>query len=336
MRHPAADDDGGKTTMWEALADQLVYGLLGLEAGARMTRTLHFFVHEVAKIGILLVAVTHLMGLVNALLPVERVREIIASGRLRGGEHLAASSFGAVTPFCSCSSVPLFIGFLQGGIPLGVTFSFLITSPLVNEVALAVFLGSFGWKVMALYAGSGILLGTALGAILGRFDLERHVESWIRDATTCSEGGCDGRDASRPPWSAVMRRVSREAMDITRGVVPYVVAGVAVGAAVHGWVPDGMFDAWLGEGNPLAVPLAVVAAVPLYAGASGVIPIIESLVAKGIPLGTALAFMMGVVGLSLPEALMLKKVMRPRLLATFFGSVAACIVLVGYGFNVLF
>ena len=321
--------------MWEWLADQLVHGLLDLEAGARTAQALHFFVHEVLKIGFLLVVVTHLMGLVNALLPVERVREVIASGRLRGGENLAASTFGAVTPFCSCSSIPLFIGFLQGGIPLGVTFSFLITSPLVNEVAVAIFLGTFGWKVTVLYAASGILLGTVLGAVLGRFDLERFVEEWVRDAAARSSSA--SRDGGSPaPWPDLLRRVSADAMEITRGVAPYVVAGVAVGAAVHGWVPAGMFDAWLGEGNPLAVPAAVLAAVPMYAGASGVIPIIEALVAKGIPLGTALAFMMGVVGLSLPEALMLKKVMRPRLLATFFGSVAACIVLVGYGFNAVF
>lgn len=321
--------------MWDALADVLVHGLLGLEAGTRWGDSLHFFVHEVAKIGFLLLVVTHLMGLVNALLPVERVREVIASGRLRGGEHLAASTFGAVTPFCSCSSIPLFIGFLQGGIPLGVTFSFLITSPLVNEVALAIFLGTFGWEVTLLYAASGILLGTVLGAVLGRLDLEPQLERWAREAAG------RGRSLGVHPGEAVsptglLRRVSREAMDITTGVAPYVVAGVAVGAAVHGWVPAGVFDAWLGEGNPLAVPAAVVAAVPMYAGASGVIPVAEALVAKGVPLGTALAFMMGVVGLSLPEALMLKKVMRPRLLATFFGSVATCIVLVGYGFNALF
>ncbi len=322
--------------MWESLADLFVHGLLGLEAGARSTQALHFFVHEVLKIGFLLIVVTHFMGLVNTLLPVERVREIIASGRLRGGEHLAASGFGAVTPFCSCSSIPLFIGFLQGGIPLGVTFSFLITSPLVNEVALAIFLGSFGWKVTLLYAASGILLGTVLGAMLGRLDLEPYVEEWVREAADPSGAEEAASDGERPAWPVLLRRISRDAMEITTGVAPYVVAGVAVGAAVHGWVPAGMFDAWLGDGNPLAVPVAVAAAVPMYAGASGVIPIIEALVAKGIPLGTALAFMMAVVGLSLPEAMMLKKVMRPRLLATFFGSVAICIVLVGYGFNLVF
>lgn len=331
--------------MFDALADFLVHGLLDLEPAARSTQALHFFVQEVTKIGFLLVVVTHLMGLVNAWLPVERVREVIASGRLRGAEHLAASSFGAVTPFCSCSSIPLFIGFLQGGIPLGVAFSFLIASPLVNEVALAIFLGTFGWKVTVVYASAGILLGTGLGWVLGRAGLEEQVETWVRerdDTGSCRAGesgpegeGC-GEPARPPSWRPLLREVSEEALDITASVAPYVAAGVAVGAAVHGWVPAGVFDAWMGEGNPLAVPVAVVAAVPLYAGASGVIPVMEALVAKGIPLGTALAFMMAVVGLSLPEALMLKKVMRPRLLATFFGSVAGCIVVLGYGFNLVF
>jgi len=321
--------------MWETLADRLVYGLLGLDAAARTAQSLQFFVHEVLKIGFLLIVITHLMGLVNALLPVERVREAIASGRLRGGEHLAASAFGAVTPFCSCSSIPLFIGFLQGGIPLGVAFSFLITSPLVNEVALAIFLGSFGWKVTVAYAASGILLGTLLGAVLGRFGLERHLESWVREAARRSAAPASGSRAAAA-WPDLLRRVSRDALGITRRVAPYVLAGVAVGAGVHGWVPAGAFDRWLGEGNPLAVPAAVLLAVPMYSGASGVIPITEALVAKGIPLGTALAFMMGVVGLSLPEALMLKKVMRTRLLAIFFASVAGCIILVGYGFDLIF
>ena len=324
--------------MWEALADALVHGLLGLEPGARSTQTLHFFVHEVAKIGFLLVVVTHLMGLINELLPVEKVREVIASGRLRGAEHLAASGFGAVTPFCSCSSIPLFIGFLQGGIPLGVTFSFLITSPLVNEVALAIFLGTFGWKVTAVYAAAGVLLGTVLGFLLGRLELEEQVEDWVREATAKAGAGPGASPAGAAAGDRreLFRRVSSGAWEITASVAPYVVAGVAVGAAVHGWVPAGLFDAWMGEGNPLAVPAAVAAAVPLYAGASGVIPVMEALVAKGIPLGTALAFMMAVVGLSLPEAMMLKKVMRPRLLATFFGSVAGCIVVLGYGFNLIF
>lgn len=301
---------------------------------AELTRTVHFFVRELLVIGLLLVTVTHLMGLLNAFLPVHRVRDAISSGKLKGLEHLTASLFGAVTPFCSCSSIPLFIGFLQGGIPLGVAFSFLITSPLVNEVAIAVFLGTFGWKVTALYAGAGVLLGTVLGPILGRLGLEEHLEQWARESAERA-ASADDREETSGSRGEVLRRVSADAMGIVADVAPYLVAGVAVGAAVHGWVPAGVFESWLGEANPLAVPAAVTVAVPIYAGASGVIPVVEALVAKGVPLGTALAFMMAVVGLSLPEALMLRKVMRPKLLALFFGGVAVCIVLVGYGFNLL-
>lgn len=320
--------------MLETIADVLVRWLPGLHPSARLARSIRFFVEEIFVIGSLLLAVTHVMGLLNVVFPVERVRDAIASGRLRGLEHLTASAFGAVTPFCSCSSIPLFIGFLQGGIPLGVGFSFLITSPLVNEVALAVFLGAFGWKVTALYAGAGILLGTVLGPLLGRMGLDRHLEDWVREAAAAT--GSAGNGAGGPAgWRDVLRDVSSDALAITANVAPYVVAGVAVGAAVHGWVPAGLFEEWLGAGNPLAVPAAVTFAVPIYAGASGVIPVVEALVAKGVPLGTALAFMMGVVGLSLPEALMLRKVMRPALLAIFFGSVAGCIVLLGYGFNLV-
>lgn len=320
--------------MFEAVADAVAGGLLGLDTTARAGRTVHFFVREILVIGGLLVVVTHLMGLVNAVLPVHRVRDAIASGELRGLEHLSASLFGAVTPFCSCSSIPLFIGFLQAGLPLGVTFSFLITSPLVNEVALAVFLGSFGWKVTVLYAGAGVLLGTVLGPLLGRMGLEEHLEQWVRDAAAETREA-DPEAVDRGDWREMLRGVSADATKIVTDVAPYVVAGVAVGSVVHGWVPAGVFETWLGEENALAVPAAVTVAVPIYAGASGVIPVVQALVAKGVPLGTALAFMMGVVGLSLPEALMLKKVMRPRLLALFFGGVAACIVLLGYGFNLL-
>lgn len=316
--------------MWEALADRVVYDLLAMEAG-RAAEALHFFLHETLKIGFLLLVVTHLMGLVQRLFPVERVRDAIASGRFRGFEHLAASSFGAVTPFCSCSSIPLFIGFLQGGIPLGVTFSFLITSPLVNEVALALFLGMFGWKVTLVYAVSGIVLGTALGFALGKAGLEPWVESWVWDLAGSSGGGSSPGEV--PRGGELVRAVSRDALSIVGKIGPYVVAGVAIGAAVHGWVPTGFFDRWLSTTNPLAVPMAVLVAVPMYANAAGVIPIVEPLVDKGVPLGTALAFMMAVVGLSLPEAMILKKVMRPRLLATFFGSVAISIVTLGYVFN---
>jgi hypothetical protein len=316
--------------MLESVADGLIYGLAGLSESSHWGRSLHFFVYETLKIGLLLVVVTHLMGLINAYLPVERVREWIASGRLRGSEHLVASGFGAVTPFCSCSSIPLFIGFLQGGIPLGVTLSFLITSPLVNEVALALFIGLFGWQVTLLYAASGILLGTVLGWGLGRLGLGRFVEDWVWEI---AEQDANEREAdSRSLWER-LPSVSREAMGIVTDIAPYVLAGLAIGAGIHGFVPTGFFEQYLSGGNPLAVPLSVVLAVPMYANASGIIPVVQALVAKGIPLGTAMAFMMAVVGLSLPEAMMLKKAMQMRLLATFFGTVGVSIVALGYLFN---
>lgn len=316
--------------MLDVLVDALVFGLLGLAENSSWGQAVHYFVSDTILIGGLLIVVTHVMGLINASLPVERVREWIASGRLRGSEHLVASGFGAVTPFCSCSSIPLFIGFLQGGIPLGVTLSFLITSPLVNEVALALFIGLFGWKVTLIYAASGILLGTVLGWGLGTLGLGAWVEDWVWEVAQgqAEEDGTDQRSLWEQ-WPSI----SREAMDIVTGVAPYVLAGLVVGAGIHGFVPVGFFEQYLSGEGLLGVPASVVVAVPMYANAAGVLPVVESLVTKGIPLGTALAFMMAVVGLSLPEAMMLKKVMQTRLLTTFFGAVAVSIVGLGYLFN---
>lgn len=319
--------------MWESFADWFVYVMLGLDAGNHWAQALHFFLYETLKIGFLLLVVTHLMGLVNVFFPIERVRALIASGRLRGSEHLAASVFGAATPFCSCSSIPLFIGFLQGGIPLGVTLSFLITSPLVNEVALALFLGMFGLKVTLIYAISGILLGTTLGWLLGRLPMEKFVEQWVLEIARQRIVAPAGPQMSR---GAQFRTISRDAFGIMKKIALYVVAGIGIGALIHGFVPTGFFDNYMSESNPLAVPVSVLLAVPMYANASAVIPITQALVVKGIPLGTAMAFMMGVVGLSLPEAMMLKKVMTTRLLVAFFSAVAFSIIMLGYTFNLIF
>lgn len=318
--------------MLESFADWLIFSVAGLPSGTHWADAVHFFVYETMKIGFLLIVVTHLMGLINAYLPVERVREWIASGRLRGSEHLVAAGFGAVTPFCSCSSIPLFIGFLQGGIPLGVTLSFLITSPLVNEVALALFIGLFGWQVTLIYAVSGILLGTTLGWALGKLRLGRYVEDWVWDI---AEGQAEQAESNHKSLRERLPSVSREAMGIVTDIAPYVLAGLAIGAGIHGYVPTGFFEQYLSNGNPLAVPLSVILAVPMYANASGILPVVQALVAKGVPLGTAIAFMMAVVGLSLPEAMMLKKAMQTRLLATFFGAVSVSIIGLGYLFNLV-
>ncbi len=320
--------------MLEQLTDWLVFNVFGFEADLAFAGVLHFFIYEAVKIGLLLLLVTHLMGAINLFFPIEKVRKLISSGKLRGFEYPAASLFGAVTPFCSCSSIPLFIGFLQGGIPIGVTFSFLITSPLVNEIALALFLAAFGVKVTLIYAFSGILLGTVLGWTLGRFDLERHLESWVRDLA--KNKASDSLQSAMSMRDRVLH-VSRDAMSIIKTIAPYVLAGVAIGAAIHGYVPTGYFGAYMGEDAGIwSVPLSVLIAVPMYANASAVIPIMQALVVKGIPLGTAIAFMMAVVGLSLPEALMLKKVMNVKLLSAYFGLVAGSIIILGYLFNSIF
>lgn len=422
--------------MLEELIVRFVTLLPGLDPAARWGGMLVYFLRYLILIGGLLVVVTHVMGFVKARLPADRVREVLASGRLRGLEYPGAALFGAVTPFCSCSSIPLFIGFLQAGVPLGVTFSFLITSPLVNEVAVALMLGLFGWKVTAAYAGAGILLGTALGPVFAALDLEDQLEGWVRrlradapegrtlrvhpggaapdeprrargavpasagaaaagggpypgspspaarlaaedegasgaameaccagvehgapspaadgrrqeepaggDGCGCGHLGPAGPDARQggeasPGASPSSRReVSREAFGVVREVAPYIVAGLAVAAVLHGYLPAEFVERQIARAGPFAVPLAALLGVPLYAGSSAVLPMVEALVTKGIPVGSALAFMMGTTGLSLPEGLLLKKVLRPRLLALFFGVVAAGIVVVGYGLDLLF
>lgn len=315
--------------MIHEFASWLVYSLIGMDPASHWGQSVHFFVYDTIKITLLLLAMTFLMGVVNSYMPVEKVRAWLASRKWYGADHLLAAVFGAITPFCSCSSIPLFIGFVRGGIPLGVTFSFLITSPLVNEAAVAVFIGVFGWKVTAIYASAGILVGTLVGWVLGRLKLERHVEDWVWNTQVHA--------ADSPPEHRAFRErlpgIVREALATTKKVMPYVLVGIAIGAAMHGFVPAGYFEKYITRNNPLAVPAAVVLGVPMYANATGVIPVVEQLVAKGIPLGTALAFMMAVVGLSIPEGLLLRRVLKPRLIAIYFGSVSLAIVALGYLFN---
>ena len=248
--------------------------------------------------------------------------------RLYGFQYLFASVFGAITPLCSCSSIPLFIGFVKGGIPLGVTFAFLITSPLVNEVAVAMFLGSFGVRATVIYVVSGILLGVLGGVVLGRLSLERYLAPWVRQMSSLSQGQAEG-------WEKEKASFRQRLPTIVEDAWIYVLIGIGVGARMHGFVPEGFFERYMSSENVWAVPLSVLCAVPLYANAAGIVPIVQVLVAKGIPLGTAIAFMMAVVGLSLPEAILLKKVMTWRLVGIFFGVVSLFIVLSGYLFNLL-
>ncbi len=310
-------------------ASWLVYRVIGMDAGSHWGQSFHFFVYDTIKITLLLLVMTFLMGIVNSYMPVERVRAWLSSRKWYGADYLLAAIFGAVTPFCSCSSIPLFIGFVRGGIPLGVTFSFLIASPLVNEAAVAVFIGVFGWKTTLIYCGAGIAVGTVVGAMLGRLKLEKHVEPWVWEV----QSGDTARDDAKRAFRQRLPGIIREAWATTKKVLPYVLVGITIGAAMHGFVPANYFERYMSKDNPLAVPLAVAAGVPMYANATGVIPVVEQLVAKGISLGTALAFMMAVVGLSIPEGLLLRRVLKPRLIAVYFGSVSLAIVALGYFFN---
>lgn len=319
--------------MIQQFADWLVYGVMGLDASSHLGVAVNFFFYDSIKIIILLFLISMLMGVVNAYFPIERLRNYLVTHRLYGLQYLLASLFGAITPFCSCSSIPLFIGFVKGGIPLGVTFAFLITSPLVNEVAVAMFLGSFGVRTTIVYVVSGIVLGMLGGMVLGRMNLDRYLSGWIRDIQRQSEAQADAWEAEKTSFFDRLPSIVRGSWNIVRGVLVYVLVGIGIGAAMHGFVPDGFFERYLAAGNWWSVPLAVILAVPMYANAAGIVPVIEVFVAKGVPLGTAIAFMMSVVGLSLPEATLLKKVMTWRLIGIFFGVVTVFIIISGYLFN---
>ena len=321
--------------MIQQMADWLTYDQLGLDAASHLGSALNFFIYDTVKIILLLFAISSLMGVVNAYFPIERLRNYLMTHKLYGMQYLLASIFGAITPFCSCSSIPLFIGFVKGGIPLGVTFAFLITSPLVNEVAVAMFLGSFGLKVTVVYVVSGILLGMVGGILLGRMRLEPLLSDWVKQIQTQSTKQIEVWDSEHVSFTRRLPVILREAWSIVRNVLIYVIIGIGIGAMMHGYVPEGFFEHYMARDNWFAVPLAVVFAVPMYANAAGIVPIIEVFVAKGIPLGTAIAFMMAIVGLSLPEATMLKKVMTWRLIGIFFGTITLFIILLGYLFNII-
>lgn len=315
-------------------ADWLIYSVFGIGAETHLGTALNFFVYDTLKILILLFLIVFLMGIVNAYFPIERLKNYLSRKKLYGLEYLFASIFGAITPFCSCSSVPLFIGFVQGGIPLGVTFAFLITSPLVNEVAVAMFLGMFGVKATLIYATSGILLGTIGGWLLGKFNLETLLSDWVKKILE-NKMQPGEYEEEKLTFRQRLPDITRGAWDIVKGVVLYVIIGIAIGAAMHGYVPENFFGKYLGGGEWWTVPLAVILAVPMYANAAGIVPVIQVFVAKGVPLGTAIAFMMATVGLSIPEATLLKKVMTMKLIAIYFGVVTLFIILSGFLFNIL-
>jgi len=314
-----------------AFAKWLTYDLFGMVVGSHPSLAVEFFVFEAPKVLMLLTLVVFGVGIVRSFFTPERTRQILA-GRRESAGNVLASLLGVVTPFCSCSAVPLFIGFVTTGVPLGVTFSFLIAAPMINEVALVLLFGLFGWKVAALYAGTGLLIAIVAGWVIGRLRLERWVEGWVYEATTGA--GAAGDDVSLT-WNDRLRLGRAAVKDIVGKVWPYVLAGIAVGAGIHGYAPEDFMASIMGKGAWWSVPLAVIIGIPMYSNAAGIIPIVQALLGKGAALGTVLAFMMSVIGLSLPEMIILRKVLKVPLIATFAGVVGVGILIVGYLFNIL-
>jgi uncharacterized membrane protein YraQ (UPF0718 family) len=319
------------------------YEALGLTEGSHLASAVEFFVFEVPKVLLLLALIVFAVGVIRSFFTPERTRAVLAGRREATGNVLAAL-LGVVTPFCSCSAVPLFIGFVTTGVPLGVTFSFLISAPMVNEIALVLLFGLFGWKVAALYLITGLLIAITAGWIIGRLKMESHVEDWVYATKiggsggngSGSPGGSSCGATAEPLGLAARLAAGREAVrDIVGRVWLYVVAGIAVGAGIHGYVPTNAMAAIMGKDAWWSVPLSVLIGVPMYANAAGIIPVVQALLGKGAALGTVLAFMMSVIGLSLPELIILRKVLKPRLIAVFVGVVATGILLVGYLFNAL-
>jgi uncharacterized membrane protein YraQ (UPF0718 family) len=316
----------------QMIADWLTFSLLGFSPESQIGQALNFFLYDVPKILLLLSGMIFLITLVQTFIDVNRVRTLVEK-RGEGAGNLMASMFGALTPFCSCSSVPLFIGFVQAGIPLGITFSFLITSPIMNEVAFVMLLGLFGWQVALLYLASGIVIGVIAGLILGRMKLERYVEPFVYkvNARSCQPG----MPEDKLTWNDRFQQAATSTREIVSEVWLFVIIGIGIGAAIHGFVPDEALTSIMGTGAWWSVPVSVLIGIPLYSNAAGVIPIVSAMLGKGASLGTVLAFMMSVVALSLPEMIILRKVLKPRLIALFVGVVAVGIILTGYLFNLV-
>jgi len=315
--------------MFDALANLIVYQWLGLDPSSRPGAALHFFVMDTVQIFVMLVVIIYVMGLLRALLSPEKVRNYVR-GKPKWMARSTAVGLGAVTPFCSCSSVPLFIGFVEAGIPLGVTFSFLIASPMINEVAVVILIGILGWELTLMYVAAGLTVAYVGGIVMERFKPERWVEDYVWKIHM-------GQVALPEPDTSLAGRhhyAWNEVKEIVGRLWKWVVAGIAVGALFHGYVPEGWVTEHLGsKDNWLAVPGAVLLGVPLYSNATGVIPVAEAMLGKGVAVGTTLAFMMSIAALSLPELIILRKVIKWPGLAAFSGVLAAAFILVGWGFN---
>ncbi|MBF0137686.1 MAG: permease [Magnetococcales bacterium] len=313
------------------LADVTVFHGLGLAPGSPLGQALHFFVEDTSKIFVLLIVIVFVMGLFRTMLSPEKVRGYI-EGKSHGTGYLLAVILGAITPFCSCSSVPLFIGFLEGGIPVGVTMAFLITSPLVNEVAVVILGAVMGWKMTLVYVATGMGIGILGGIFIDRLHMERWVEEYVWKMRL-GQANMEDADGS---WRARAFYAWGEVRTIVGRIWLYVIMGIGIGAALHGYVPQELFVRYAAADNPLAVPVAVLLGLPLYANATGIIPVAEALLAKGVPIGTVIAFMMSAVGISLPEFILLRKVLKPRFLLFFAGFLTVAFIMVGYLLNAIF
>ena len=312
----------------EPAANFLVYSVFQLPTDSHLGSSVAFFLFEAPKVILLLTIIVFGVGILRSFFTPERTRQMLAGKREYVGNVLAGG-LGIVTPFCSCSAVPLFIGFVETGVPLGVTFTFLIAAPMINEVAVVLLFSMFGWKIALLYVATGLFIAITAGWIIGRLKLERYIESWvfdikIADAQTSAEH-ITFVDRISYGFNAIREIVGK--------VWPYVLAGIAVGAVIHGYVPEGLMASFMGKDVWWAVPAAVLLGVPMYSNAAGIIPIVQALVEKGAALGTALAFMMAVIGLSLPETIILRKVLKWQLIGIFVGVVAVGIIIIGYLFN---
>jgi uncharacterized protein len=313
----------------EPLANWIAFFALGLQADSRLGESIAYFLYDVPKILLLLSGMIFLISVVRTFFSPERTRAMLG-GKREGLGNLLAAMLGIVTPFCSCSAVPLFIGFVESGIPLGVTFSFLIAAPTINEVAVVMLFGLFGWQVAALYVGSGLLIAIVAGIVIGRLRMERFVEDFVWQIQSGAAG-----EQETLTWEMRFQRAWASVRDIVGRVWLYVIVGIGVGAAIHGYVPQDALALIMGKTAWWSVPAAVLLGVPLYSNAAGIIPVISALMEKGASLGTALAFMMSVVGLSLPEMIILRRVLKPQLIVVFFGVVALAIMLIGLLFNII-
>jgi hypothetical protein len=313
--------------MIKAFSDWLVSQVFRLDISSQLGGSLNFFIYDVIKIFLLLVLIIFLVAFIRSFLPPEKIKKIIKH-RFGIVANILAACLGIVTPFCSCSAVPLFIGFIESGVPLGVTFSFLIASPMINEIALVMLWGLFGWKIALLYIFSGLVIAVLSGYIIGKLHLEKYVEEYVYKIQV-------KHDTAKVNLQLKTR--TKDAInyvgEIIKQIWLYVLIGIGIGALIHGYVPANFLIRFAGPGNPFAVPIAVIIGVPLYANAAGVMPIVQSLIEKGLPIGTSLAFMMAVTGLSLPATIILRKVLKPRLLATFIIIVSIGIIITGYLFN---